>query len=159
MEFMLWAVRSLHLFSVVVWLGGTMYQAVVIFPVAKDAHGFGKDTLQLLQRFLPFVWMCVWTILITGVALMLFNPRFVFFNYSDRWSIFLGLKQLAFLLMIFFSFGYARMFASLYKLLIDEGRKQAPEQAVWLYYQRMLQFSRINVVLGLITILLASALK
>jgi uncharacterized membrane protein len=74
MEFMLWGVRSLHLFSVVVWFGGIMYQAVVIFPVAKDAQlGLRKDALQLLRRFLPFVWMCVWTILLTGAALMLFN--------------------------------------------------------------------------------------
>ncbi len=137
-----------------------MYQAVVIFPVAKDAqHEFGKDTLHLLQGFLPFVWMCVWTVLLTGVALMLFNPRFIFFDYNDRWSIILGLKQLVFLLMVFFSFGYARMLASLNRVLIDEGQKQPPGQAVGPYYRRMLQFSRINVVLGIIAILLASALK
>jgi len=135
-----------------------MYQAVVFFPVAKDEQGLRKDA-QLLRRFVPFVWMCVWTILLTGVALMLFNPRFIFLDYSDRWSIVLGLKQLVFFLMVFFSFGYARMFSSLEKLLIDESQSQPPAQVVSSYYDRMLQFSRINVSLGIIAILLTTALR
>jgi hypothetical protein len=61
--------------------------------------------------------------------------------------------------MVFFSFGYARMFATLEKFLIHEGQSQPPAQVVSLYYDRMLQLSRINVSLGIIAILLTAALR
>jgi uncharacterized membrane protein len=148
MDFLLWSTRSLHIFSVVVWFGGLMYQAVVTIPVVQANDEVSEISMHLVRRFQPFVWMCVWTMLVTGAVLMLFDPRFVFFQYRDRWSIILGFKQLTFLLMIFFSFGYARMFK----------RVQESQNDRRSYYQRMVQFGRINVALGIIAILLAAAL-
>ena len=127
-----------------------MYQAVVTLPVAKaEQIELTESNLHLLRRFQPFVWMCVWTILVTGIGLMLFSPQFVLFQYSDRWSVVLGLKQLTFLVMVFFSFGYARMLR-----MVVTVRGEARE----LCYRRMLQFGKINVGLGIIAILLAAGL-
>ena len=127
-----------------------MYQAVVTLPVAKaEQIELTENSLHLLRRFQPFVWMCVWTILVTGIGLMLFSPQFVLFQYSDRWSVVLGLKQLTFLVMVFFSFGYARMLR-----MVVAVRGEARE----LCYRRMLQFGKINVGLGIIAILLAAGL-
>jgi uncharacterized membrane protein len=157
MDFVLWTARSIHLFCVVVWLGGLFYQAVVTFPVMKSENvEIGALTRHLLRRFVPFVWMCVWTILITGFGLMLFDPHFVFLEYRDQWSIMLGLKQFTFLLMVFFSFGYARMFSRLDALLSDRITK--PPDDVIHYYRRMLQFGRINVALGILALLLSAGL-
>ena len=151
MDFLLWTTLSLHIFSVVVWLGGLFYQAVVTFPVSKvEQKEFDPLVLHLLKRFQPFVWMCVWTILVTGIVLMLFNPRFVFFEYPDRWSVILGLKQLVFGLMVFFSFGYARMFRRI------EG---AATSDVRPFYNQMMLFGKINVGLAIIVLLLAAALN
>jgi putative copper export protein len=157
MDFVLWTTRSVHLFCAVVWLGGLFYQAVVTLPVTRSENiEHGALTRHLLRRFVPFVWMCVWTIVVTGLALMLFNPRFVFLEYHDRWSIILGLKQLTFLLMVFFAFGYARMFSRLDALSSDGTTR--PLDEVRPYYQRMLQFGRINVALGILVLLLSAGL-
>ena len=151
MDFLLWAARSLHLFAVVVWLGGLLYQAAVTLPVARvEQRELAESSLHLLRRFQPFVWMCVWTILVTGVALMLFNPRFVLFHYDDRWSVMLGLKQLTFLIMVFYSFGYARMLR-----MVDLSERAEERQ---MSYKRMLQFGKFNVALGIIAMLLAAGL-
>lgn len=155
MDFLLWTTLSLHVFSVVVWLGGLLYQAVVTFPVAKvEQKELDPFVLHLLERFQPFVWMCVWTILVTGVVLMLFNPRFVFFEYPDRWSVILGLKQLVFALMVFFGVGYARMFRM---IEAATGNKQAVSPRP--FYNQMLMFGKINVGLAIIALLLAAALN
>ncbi len=159
MDFLLWVARSLHLFSVVVWLGGLMYQAVVTLPVARaEQNELDKYTLHILRRFIPFVWMCVWTILITGICLMLFNPRFILFEYHDRWSIVLGLKQLMFFLLVFFSFGYARMFARLEESISSSTGNQVQADTS-VYYQRLLQFGKINVGLGIAGVLITAAMN
>lgn len=156
MNFLLWTTLSLHIFSVVVWLGGLLYQAVVTFPVAKvEQKEFDPFVLHLVKRFQPFVWMCVWTILVTGVVLMLFSPRFVFFQYPDRWSVILGLKQLIFGLMVFFSFGYARMFRMIEKVTAGNQQPASPHP----FYNQMIVFGKINVGLAIIALLLAAALN
>ncbi|MDH3252160.1 MAG: hypothetical protein OEM41_05165 [Ignavibacteria bacterium] len=156
MDFMLWATRSLHLFAVIVWIGGLMYQAVVTFPVATASHEqFAEHTRHHVRRFIPFIWMSVWTILVTGVGLMLFNPRFVWFSFRDGWSIVLGAKQIVFVLMTLFSLGFVRMFSRLDDVLSRGG----DSSAIIGYYERMTQFARINVGLALLALLLASALR
>lgn len=156
MEFLLWAVRSLHLFSVVVWIGGLMYQSAVATPVAgvegNELVGWNRH---LIRRFVPFVWMCVWTVFVTGLALMLFSPRFIFFDYDDRWSVALGLKQLTFVIMVVFAFGYARMFSRLDEILSQAGPKSDPAP----YHRRLVEFGRINAALGIAALLLAAAMQ
>jgi uncharacterized membrane protein len=156
MEFLLWATRSLHLFAVVVWLGGILYQAAVAFPVATASEEqFTESTRRQLRRFFPFIWFSVWTILVTGIGLMLFNPRFVWFSYVDRWSVLLGAKQGVFVLMVFFSLGYVRMFSRLDSMLMEGG----DPSSVVVYYERMTQFTRMNVGLALFALLLASGMR
>lgn len=99
--------------------------------------------------------MCVWTILVTGLALMLFSPRFIFFEYNDRWSIALGLKQLTFAVMVVFAFGYARLFSRLDEILSQPGSKPDPAP----YHRRLMEFGRINVALGIAALLLAAAMR
>ncbi|MBM2845148.1 MAG: hypothetical protein HW407_460 [Bacteroidetes bacterium] len=158
MDFLLWSVRGVHIFSVVVWLGGLMYQGVVMVPVAKaEQKEMGAQTLHSLRRFVPFVWMCVWTVLVTGIGLMLFSPRYIIGEFDDPWSVLLGLKQLTFVLMVFFSFGYARMLSRCTEIVTAAKPGTSPDNPAP-YYQRMLQFGRINVALGIGALLLASGL-
>ena len=134
-----------------------MYQTAVMLAVARvEGVEFAPQTIHTLRRFVPFVWMCVWTVLITGVALMLFSTRFVFFEFGDVWSVILLMKQLIFLLMTFFSFGYARMFARIDGMM--KGQRQ-PLDDVMPYYRRMQQFGRINIALGIIALLLAAGMR
>jgi uncharacterized membrane protein len=156
MDFLLWAARTLHLFSVVVWLGGLMYQAAVLLPVAKaEQKELDEFTRHCIRRFQPFVWMCVWTMLVTGVALMLFNPRFVFFRYDDLWSVLLGAKQFVFAAMIFFSFGFARMFRRM-----DEMQKnKSSEESMLPYLHQMVLFGKITIGLAMSALLLAAGMN
>ena len=111
MDFLLWTVRSLHLFAIVVWIGGLLFQAAVVIPVARaEKTDVSSFTLHCHRRFIPFLWMSLWTVLVTGIALMLFNPRYVFFSYEDWWSFVLALKQVVFVGMAVVSLGQVRMF-------------------------------------------------
>lgn len=155
MDFLLWAARSLHVFSVIVWFGGLLFQAAVTLPVARaDGKELDAFTLHVAKRFQPFVWMCVWTVLVTGIGLMLFDTRFVFLHFADRWSVLLGLKQLVFVVMIVFSFGYARMFARLNELM----ERGDVHDDVLPFYKQMLVFGKTNVALAIVAVLLAAGL-
>ena len=159
MDFILWAARSLHLFSVVVWFGGLMYQAAVTFPVAKaEQSEFSPLVLHLMRRFLPFIWMSACTVLVTGLCMMLFSPRFVFFAFHDRWSMVLAGKELVFVLMMVFSLGYARMFRRVDAMVAGKDGTQMPS-AVAPFVERMHQFARINVALAIVLLLLASSMS
>lgn len=149
---MIWITRSLHLFGIIVWLGGLLFQAVVLMPGIRTEKAVAPGTLSLLNRFVPFIWMSVWTIVVTGVALMLFDPRFIFFSFENRWSIILAIKEAVFLLMIFFSIGYGRMITRAADEVNVEGSSSP-------YLERALQFNRMNVGLGIVAIILAAALK
>jgi uncharacterized membrane protein len=133
-----------------------MYQAAVTLTVAKvEDRDFDPFIIHVLRRFQPFVWMCVWTILVTGVVLMLFDTRFVFFHYADRWSVLLGSKQLVFVTLIFFNVGYARMFAR----VADMVRRKESREDVLPFYRQMMFFGRINVGLAIVAVLIAAGMK
>jgi len=146
-----------HLFAVVVWFGGLMYQAAVTLPITHNSDGTISPVLRnLLRRFLPFIWMCVWTILVTGIGLLLFDPRYVFFRFDTEWSVLLTIKQMLFLIMIFFSYGYSRMFKRL-DIALD-GDSAHPDDAK-IFFLRMNQFGRINVGLAIVVMLVAAGIR
>jgi uncharacterized membrane protein len=151
MDFLLWAIRAVHLFGVVVWLGALLYLSAIVLPRWGQDGGSGAGVLAQLGLFLPFQWMGLVTVLVSGTILMLFNPRFVFFSYPEWWSVALGLKQAAFLLMCLFSFGYARMAANL-------RAGTAEEPIATQYRMRLVQFNRLNVALGIVSLLLAASM-
>ncbi len=152
MDFLLWAVRSLHLVAVIAWLGGMMYQTATLR--GDEASLPDAITRKSIASARPLVWMSVWTILVTGVALMLFSPRFVFFRYQDVWSVLLGLKQLVFVAMVVCAYGTARMFTR-----VDEFLRQGKdEKDVLPYYRQMLRLGKVTVGLGLIAVLMAAGM-
>ncbi|MBI4546793.1 MAG: hypothetical protein HY707_02350 [Ignavibacteriae bacterium] len=155
MEFVLWACRSLHVFGVVVWLGGLMFQSAVAMPIIQQESDHVKTAQRLVnKRFIGFVWMSVWTILITGVIMMVHQGHFYGFQYNDRWSILLGFKQLIFVLMIFYAFGYARMLKYLDAPSSNGGFNEKAE----LYRHRVNQFRTISILLGIVALLLSAAM-
>lgn len=145
----------LHIFGVVIWLGGLMFQNAVVRPVAQAE---GSESLALMRkmnkRFLGFIWMSVWTIGITGSLMMLFDPRFVWFQYNDRWSILLGFKQLIFVLTVFYAFGYARMLHYIMSPSSNGGLNEKTE----IYVQKIHQFRTISIALGIIGLFLSAGM-
>lgn len=147
----------MHLFAMVVWLGGLMYQVAVTISVAKvEGLETSPATLHQLRRFIPFVWMSVWTMLVTGIVLMLFNPKFMFLQFNDGWSVLLALKQAVYVMMVVYSFGYVRMFRRLDDVT-DAG--EGMNKSAISYYDRLLQFGRMIVALGIAGLLLAAGMQ
>lgn len=147
MDFLLWSCRILHIFGVVVWLGGLMFQNAVVHPVM---HPEGSEAHTLMRkmnkRFLGFIWMSVWTVGTTGVLMMLFDPRFVWFKYTDKWSILLGFKQIIFILLVFYAIGYARMLRYILKPSSNGGFDEKTD----IYSQKIHQFRTISIALGIL---------
>ena len=146
----------MHLFSVIVWLGGLMFQGAVADPIIKFENEFARAAIRKVnQRFVGFIWMSVWTMLVTGVLMMLLNPNFKWFQFDNRWSIMLGFKQLIFVLMVFYAFGYARMLTYLDAPSSNGGYDERAE----LYRHRVHQFRTISIFLGITALLLGAGMS
>lgn len=112
MDFVLWVCRVMHVFSVVVWIGGLIFLNALLHPISVYHQQTRMVTvLEAQKRFIPFVWSSLWTVLVTGVLLMLLSPRFLWFDYSTTWSQLLAVKQAAFVLLVFFSWQSAKVLA------------------------------------------------
>ncbi len=153
MDFVLWVSRVMHIMSVVVWLGGLIFLNTLLLPIAA----YHKETrittvLEAQRRFLPFVWSSVWTILITGMLLMVLSPRFLWFDFSTRWSQLLVAKQVAFLLLLFFSWQAGKVLKRL-----DESRASDDEafEGWRLTFQKVV---RRSILWGIVALLCAAGM-
>ena len=146
----------MHVFSVIVWLGGLMFQGAVATPIVQFENEHARAVMRKVnQRFTGFIWMSAWTLCVTGVLMMLLNPNFLWFHFEDRWSILLGFKQLIFVLMVFYAFGYARMLKYLDAPTSNGGFDERAE----LYRHRVNQFRAISIFLGITALLLAAGMS
>jgi uncharacterized membrane protein len=145
----------MHVFSSVVWLGGLMFQSAVATPIVNGENEYAKVAMKKVnKRFIGFIWMSVWTMAVTGAIMMLLSPNFLWFRYDTRWSVLLALKQIIFVLMTVYAFGYARMQDYLGSPSSNGGFNERAE----LYRHRSEQFRTISIMLGISALLLAAAM-
>ena len=104
MEFVVWACRSVHIMSAVVWLGGLIYFNAVLSPVAKH-EGLQRHTalLAVQERFLGFVWSTLWPLAVTGMILLAVDPRLSTTTLTSLWTWALVAKLVMFVGMGLFS--------------------------------------------------------
>ncbi len=146
----------MHIFGITVWLGGLMFQGAVITPVIPPENQQLQSTFRSVsKRFVGMIWMSAWTILITGVIMMMLDPRFIWFQYHDRWSMLLGWKQVVFVLMVVYAFGYSRM---LHYLDVPSSNGGYNEKVI-IYRQRLNQFRTISILLGILALFLGAAMR
>ncbi|MGH2569396.1 MAG: hypothetical protein ACRDGA_13745 [Bacteroidota bacterium] len=151
MDFVLWACRVVHLTSAVVWLGGLIFLNAVLKPVVDYRKGQQAQlNLEILKRFQPFIWSSVWPLLVTGLLLMLLSPRFIWFDVSSLWSKLLVVKQVSFLLLVFFSWQMGKVLQKL-------GPAMAWEEfeGWWMAYSRLV---RRSIFTGIVTLLAAAGM-
>jgi uncharacterized membrane protein len=95
-----WASLYMHLFGAVAWLGGILFLTGVSRPIFEY---YGADAYDLSRRikvrFLGFTWMLLWTVLVTGVIVLLWSTKFIFFDFSSLWLILAHVKILLFLFL------------------------------------------------------------
>jgi uncharacterized membrane protein len=150
-----WCFLGIHLLGVVVWIGGCIYQSLVLLPAAELAEGQGKKLLRAMnRRFLTVLWTGLILVFLTGVFLMLLHPEYHWLQWTDRGSVIMGLKHLTFCAMALYAIGYTRMLLYLNSPSVNGGY----DDLVALYQKRLVQFERITAALGMCAILLSVAL-
>jgi len=95
-----WASLYMHLFGAVAWLGGILFLTGVTRPIFEY---YGADAYDLAHRikvrFLGFTWMLVWTVLVTGIIVLLWSTKFIFFDFSTLWLVLAHTKIALFLIL------------------------------------------------------------
>jgi len=158
MDFLLWATRSMHVFSAVVWLGGLLYMGGILYPVYRyEKMTSSEHYVRIERRFIGFVWMCVWTTAITGLFLMFFTPQFVVGRYQTEWDFLLLFKQCIYLVMVGVAVTATKIVKKMESLLLSSAPGEL-EQRLLVQHHRMLKRRRVNLTLGIILLLLSTRL-
>jgi len=145
----------MHILGVAVWLGGLLFQMFVVIHVVRSEDGNNYDVQRKLNKhFSKFVWISILSTLITGIILMALRPNFVWFQFSDNWSVLLGFKQLTFILMVVFVYGMTRMT----KYLDSPSSNGGFDKRVEMYRYRINQFRTLNIIIGILAIFFAAAM-
>lgn len=90
----------LHLLATVVWVGGLVLLALVVGPGARARLGpgpeFGRLVSELHQRFNPWAWGSLVTLVATGMFQMAADPHYDGFLQIDQpWAVAMLAKHLA----------------------------------------------------------------
>ena len=142
----------MHLLSAVVWMGGLIYLNTVLHPlIEQEGSAYLEFATRTRKRFFPFIWFSVWTMFVTGIFLMLLNPRFIWFVLSTLWSKLLLVKQICFILLVFVSWQAARVRD---KLEGFEGPNE--EEQGW--REGFQKLTRRSIALGLIALMCAAGM-
>ncbi len=154
-----WAALYTHLFGAVAWLGGILFLTGVTRPIFEY---YGADAYELQQRikvrFLGFTWMMLWTVFVTGIIVLLWSTRFIFFDFSTLWLILAHIKILLFLILA----GLSLMLRSSYKEIENarsekEGSEDLSPREIILWRIRMVE--QFEVWAAIIILLVVSLMQ
>ena len=140
---------ALHVISIVIWVGGMFFAHQVMRPAAVTTLE-PPQRLQLwvagFKRFFPWVWLCIATVLITGLWMFTQFPKPPIYTH-----IMLGL---GIVMMLIFAHVFFAPFNKLKKAAAEERWKDG---GAALNQIRILV--GVNTVIGIITILVTTAGK
>ena len=154
-----WAALYTHLFGAVAWLGGILFLTGVTRPIFEY---YGADAYELQQRikvrFLGFTWMMLWTVVVTGVIVLLWSTRFIFFDFSTLWLALAHVKILLFLILAALSL----MLRASYKELENarsekEGSEDLSPREIILWRIRMVE--QFEVWMAIVILLIVSIMQ
>ena len=149
MNFMSLAI-TLHVLAVVVWVGGMFFAHQVMRPAAVSTLE-PPQRLRLwvagFKRFFPWVWVCVATVLITGL--------WMFMQFMPKPPIYLHIMfTLGIVMILIFMHVFFAPYNKLKRAVASESWK---EGGAALNQIRILV--GINTLIGIITIVIATAGK
>lgn len=154
-----WAALYMHLFGAVAWLGGILFLTGVSRPIVEY---YGSDAVELLQRikvrFLGFTWMLLWTVFVTGIIILLWSTRFIFFDFSTLWRVLAHVKILLFIVLA----GLSLMLRTSYKELESsrsekEGSEDISPRDIILWRIRMIE--QAEVWMAILILLVVSLMQ
>ncbi len=140
---------TLHILAIIVWVGGMFFAHQVMRPAAVTTL---EPPLRLqlwvasFKRFFPWVWVCIATVLITGL--------WMFFQFPEPPLFMHIMLGLGIVMMFTFYHVFFSPYNKLKKAVIEERWKDG---GAALNQIRMLV--GINTLVGIITIIVATAGK
>jgi len=142
---------TLHILSVVIWVGGMFFAHMVLRPVA--AHLLEPTLriplmLQVLGRFFPWVWIAIVLLWATGLWLI-----FGFYGGMAKTPISVHIMlTLGFIMTVVFVYIFFAPFQGMKERLAAKNFQKAGQ-----YLATIRQLIAINLLLGLLTIIVATA--
>ena len=152
----------LHILATVIWIGGLTSLSIFVLPAAKRtllAQEYSKFLTALQKKMQPISWLCLVTLIFTGLFQMVTHPNYEgFLVIANTWSQAILLKHLAVGVMLILS-AYVTwaLIPSLQRMAfiqamgktVDEAEKQKLEQ-------RQLSIMQLNLFLAVIILLLTA---
>lgn len=144
---------SLHVLFAVIWVGGMFFAYMILRPVAAELLD-PERRLQLwrlnFQRFFPWVWIAVVTLLATGYWII-----FQFYGGMAHAGVHIHIMHgLGILMMLIFLHIYFAPFNRLKNALDNKDYENGAR-----HLNQIRLFIGINLILGLIVIVVATAGK
>jgi uncharacterized membrane protein len=155
MIFLEWAAVSLHIFSVIVWLGALCYQSAVLFPV-MNAEGMSDRGLagHLHRRFIPFIWLCLWSIGITGVFIFA-HTLFKVYDQDSMDALFPLIAKVVLFIAIFIISLRTRSAYYMHRKILEKENDISLNQEVEIYKRQIESLTRVNILFGIAAVLVA----
>lgn len=144
-----------HLVATVVWIGGIVFMALVVTPVAQSEIGSGRLLAAIQRRFTPIANISLAVLIVTGMVQLTANVHYVgFLNFSNTWARAILLKHIAVGGMI-----AAALYMSLVlqpdinrtSMLLTAGQAKPEETAA--LSRRQSQLTQINLALAIVVLL------
>lgn len=151
--------RWLHILAAVTWVGALIFMNVVLTP-AVAPKGVPPQFVRLMgiNRFRPFGWGSITVLLLTGV--------YNFWRYvgsaaalASPYGVALITKVTLYLVMVIVTAVNSVLIPNLMKQAAPAAGGMKPEATVLTLGKRLVFLSRVNLILGLLVLLLASALR
>lgn len=146
MKFMI----MLHLLGIVIWVGGMFFAHQILRPVAADRL---EPPLRLplwvgvFKRFFPWVWICIALVLVSGLFMI------GFLGGMGRVPLYVhAMLGTGTVMMAIFAYVFFVPYASLKRSVVNQDWKAGGAALA-----NIRQLVGINLVLGLVTIALATA--
>jgi uncharacterized membrane protein len=92
-----------HLLSVIIWIGGSLFLVLVLLPITRQAMT-PQESISFHQkvgkRFQVIVWICVGILLMSGIFNVLNRGAFTGYVFSDSYFKILAVKMFFFFILL-----------------------------------------------------------
>ncbi len=152
----------LHILATVIWIGGLASLSIFVLPAAKSSlppQEYSKFLTALQKKLQPISWLCLVTLIFTGLFQMVTSPNYVgFLVIANTWDQAILIKHLVVGVMLVLScYVTWGLIPSLNRMAfmqavgktVDEGEKQKLEE-------RQLSIMQLNLFLAVIILLLTA---
>jgi uncharacterized membrane protein len=144
-----------HMIATVVWIGGIVFMAQVVMPLAEGEPGCSRFLSAIHKRFTPMANICLALLIVTGMVQLTASSNYAgFLSLTNIWAQAILLKHLAVGGMILTAL-YMNLVLqpdlNRTARLLASGKARPEETAV--LARRQSQLTRINMLLSIVVLL------